>query len=202
MRVKTEAKREAILEVATKTFAELGYEGTSMSELARRIGGSKGTLYNYFCSKEALFVHIVLRVVANQVAPALEALVDRAHDDPFTVLREFGQKLLTAVTQPDPIAALRMVVSQRKLEGFGRQFFELGPKMGLEGLARYLSEATKAQRLNVSNPQAAAQQLQALFEAETNWRVLLGFDTQFTNEEISTFVERALTVFIAAYGVH
>ena len=46
MRVKSEAKRQAILDIAKATFIEQGYSNTSMSEIASRVGGSKATLYN------------------------------------------------------------------------------------------------------------------------------------------------------------
>ncbi len=48
--MRTEAKREAILKTAAQAFVELGYERASMSEIAARVGGSKGTLYAYFPS--------------------------------------------------------------------------------------------------------------------------------------------------------
>ena len=51
MKVKTEARREAIVEAAAQLFQEMGYERASMNELAKRLGGSKTTLYNYFPSK-------------------------------------------------------------------------------------------------------------------------------------------------------
>ena len=48
-------RREAILNVAREVFFEQGYSAASMSTIAARLGGSKGTLYNYFKSKEELF---------------------------------------------------------------------------------------------------------------------------------------------------
>ena len=50
-----DAKRRAILDVASEVFLAQGYAETSMSEIAAKVGGSKGTLYNYFRSKEELF---------------------------------------------------------------------------------------------------------------------------------------------------
>ena len=41
MKVRTEARREAILEVASQVFLELGFKRASMTEIVRRIGGSK-----------------------------------------------------------------------------------------------------------------------------------------------------------------
>src|SRR5580700_9527936 len=52
---RSDAKRRAILDVASEVFLSQGYAATSMSEIAARLGGSKGTLYNYFRSKEELF---------------------------------------------------------------------------------------------------------------------------------------------------
>src|SRR4029453_11140406 len=54
MRVRTEVKRQHILRIAAELFNELGYERTSMSAIAARVGGSKATLYGYFASKEDL----------------------------------------------------------------------------------------------------------------------------------------------------
>ena len=45
-------RRELILDVASEVFLKEGYAATSMSEIAARLGGSKGTLYNYLKSKE------------------------------------------------------------------------------------------------------------------------------------------------------
>ena len=55
VRVKTEDRRQAILEVAHAVFREKGFERASMATISRRLGGSKGTLYGYFKSKEELF---------------------------------------------------------------------------------------------------------------------------------------------------
>ena len=54
MRVRTEEKRQEIIRIAAELFEQLGYERTSMSAIAARVGGSKATLYGYFASKEDL----------------------------------------------------------------------------------------------------------------------------------------------------
>jgi TetR/AcrR family transcriptional regulator len=51
-------KRERVLTAATDLFAERGFHRTEMDEIARRAGISKGSLYNYFKSKDELFLHI------------------------------------------------------------------------------------------------------------------------------------------------
>src|ERR1700691_2329411 len=52
-------KRDAILRIALESFLTDGYAATSMSSIAAKVGGSKATLYNYFCSKEELFSTVI-----------------------------------------------------------------------------------------------------------------------------------------------
>lgn len=49
-----EARRREILGAAQRRFAEAGYRGTRMADVAREAGLSTGALYRYFDSKEAL----------------------------------------------------------------------------------------------------------------------------------------------------
>ena len=45
-------KRERIIESALLLFAKYGYHGVCMDDVARDAKFAKGTLYNYFFSKE------------------------------------------------------------------------------------------------------------------------------------------------------
>ncbi len=55
-----------ILDAAAEVFLEEGFAAASMSAIAARVGGSKGTLYNYFRSKEELFEAYIQRHCAWQ----------------------------------------------------------------------------------------------------------------------------------------
>jgi AcrR family transcriptional regulator len=54
-------RREAILDAATRLFAERGYDGTDTQALAEELQVGKGTLYRYFASKRELFLAAVDR---------------------------------------------------------------------------------------------------------------------------------------------
>jgi AcrR family transcriptional regulator len=56
-------RREDILDEATQLFAERGYEGTSMSDLAERVGLRKASLFHHFTSKEVLYAAVLGRLV-------------------------------------------------------------------------------------------------------------------------------------------
>jgi AcrR family transcriptional regulator len=47
--------RQRILDVSRASFAELGYAGTTMHDIARKVGITTGALYHYFDSKLALY---------------------------------------------------------------------------------------------------------------------------------------------------
>ena len=53
------ARRQALLETAEEVFAERGFSGATMSEIASRAGYSAGNLYNVFEGKDALFTEVV-----------------------------------------------------------------------------------------------------------------------------------------------
>ena len=52
--VNREAKRQAILAAAIAVFAEKGYHSTKMADIAQKAEMGKGTLYEYFRTKEEL----------------------------------------------------------------------------------------------------------------------------------------------------
>jgi len=53
-------RREQILGGARRCFAEHGYEGATVARLERATGLSRGAIFNYFPSKEELFVELAV----------------------------------------------------------------------------------------------------------------------------------------------
>ena len=52
---KKEQRRQRIAETAQRLFAERGFEGVTVAEVAREANVSEGTVFNYFPTKEDLF---------------------------------------------------------------------------------------------------------------------------------------------------
>jgi AcrR family transcriptional regulator len=50
---------EQIMNAAENLFAEKGYNGTSMNDIVKKSGFSKGAIYNHFESKERLFLSLL-----------------------------------------------------------------------------------------------------------------------------------------------
>jgi AcrR family transcriptional regulator len=58
------ANRDRLLEAAADEFARLGLAGANINEISLAAGLAKGTVYNHFASKEALFLAVVERACA------------------------------------------------------------------------------------------------------------------------------------------
>ncbi len=65
-----QARPGEILDAALKVFAEKGYAGARMDDIARRAGVTKGTIYLYFENKEAVFKSLVREAVGAALATA------------------------------------------------------------------------------------------------------------------------------------
>jgi len=100
-----DAKRRAILDVASEVFLAQGYAATSMSEIAATLGGSKGTLYNYFRSKEELFSAFITDTCQGPAMAIFDQLPTA--DDGKSMrdnLVDFGTDFLSFILSPRLIA--------------------------------------------------------------------------------------------------
>ncbi len=79
------ATREQLIEVATRLFAERGYEDTSIEAVLAAAGVSRGALYHHFAGKDALF-EAVVESVEDRITAEMTAAIG-AEQDPMAVLR-------------------------------------------------------------------------------------------------------------------
>ncbi|WP_116809187.1 TetR/AcrR family transcriptional regulator [Steroidobacter cummioxidans] len=200
MKVRTDAKRDEIVEIARKTFLELGYERTSMAEISARMGGSKATLYGYFPSKEALFLAIVNKLAEHYVSPAVQRLEQSVDEDVREALQRFGEQFLAFISDREAVAAFRVVVSEAAHSDIGESFYETGPKRTIESIGRFLAGAMDRKQLRRADPEIAAQHLTALLAHAEPWHQYFSRKVPNpTRAQIKRIVERALDVFLGGY---
>jgi TetR/AcrR family transcriptional regulator len=109
--------REKLLEVAEARFAQRGYSGTGMREVALAAGLGKSSLFHHFPSKAELYVAVIERVIARieaHVLPALDgagsvlARIERSVDALIDALAEHpttARLLLRSLVEEDELAA-------------------------------------------------------------------------------------------------
>ena len=101
-----------ITEAAFSAFAENGYAGTRVEEVARRAGVSKGLLYLYFKTKEELFKAVVRSVVVRRV----EALIDTVEHTDLSA-EEFLRGPMLSFMQGVPGSRVAVVIRLLLAEG-------------------------------------------------------------------------------------
>ena len=80
--------KAAIIEAALELFANNGFHSTSVTQIAKKAGVSKGLMYNYFDSKEALLEAIIF-----QAADESQAVLDTE----TTALNDFTVSMVETI---------------------------------------------------------------------------------------------------------
>ena len=99
-------RKEEIVAEATKLFAERGYEGTSMGDLAERVGLRKASLFHHFESKDALYATVLTNLLEGVGGAVSGALVA---EGPFAVRLDALTEAITAMLVEHPHAARLLI---------------------------------------------------------------------------------------------
>jgi TetR/AcrR family transcriptional regulator, mexJK operon transcriptional repressor len=194
------SRRETILDVAQGSFMEHGYDGTTMSGIAAELGGSKGTLWSYFPSKEALFAAVVDR--ATQEFRRQLTVILNPEDELEVTLKRFCEQYLAKVTSNEGIALYRLVIGEScRFPELGRIFYERAPRQTQLLLAEFIAGAQARGQLQEIEPLRAAQHLIWLCMSDHYQMRLTGLIDDISMEELAQDIDAALTTFMRAYGV-
>jgi len=127
MRRRPPDRLDQIIAAALRVFAEKGYRRTQMADVAREMGVSPGTLYNYVSSKEALFHLVVDRAFLPQAASDAPELPIPA-PSPGATLQRLRERVAVEATLPALEAALRrerVTDARAELEAIVRELYTL-----------------------------------------------------------------------------
>ena len=100
-KVEAEERRERIVEAAMRRFAEHGYRGAHVEDIAQEVGVAKGTVFLDFASKEGLFLAAYQRAVS--MLPAwLDAPVEIV-DQGFWAVLDWWLQRTEVLVSSDPV---------------------------------------------------------------------------------------------------
>ncbi|MDE8348812.1 MAG: TetR/AcrR family transcriptional regulator [Acidocella sp.] len=191
-------RRDRIVAGAAAVFMRDGYEGASMSQIAAAANVSKGTLYNYFPGKEALFGAIVREncncLVQEVFKDAPEGIAVEAE------LARICRAMLRMMLSPRGMAIYRLAVMEAsKFPELAQAFIEAGPNIMVAKMAGWISRQVAAERLQASDPVFAAEQFFALSQTRLVMRARTNAAFRASEAEIEQVVTGAVRVFLAAY---
>lgn len=193
MRVKTEKRRQEIIAIAKKAFAANGFSQTSMDSIAKTMGGSKATLYNYFPSKEAIYL-AVLETTAAQITQAFNSL--NKEEELKATLMQFGKKYLASICSPELVQIANIAHAEAMNSELGHYFYQHGPKKGIDDLEKFIHFHMTQQNLKSNSARVSAMQLIALLNAELKEPFSLGIIDKPDAQTIEDVASRAIESFL------
>lgn len=193
------ARRQQILDAATRLFLEKGYGAATTNLLIERVGGSKSTVYGHFENKEKLFAAVVDNVLAQ-----LQAATD-TFDLPGESLRDglfaVGIRLLSIVLSDDHVALARIVIAEaRRFPKVGKIYYEHGPALALQGVVEFLVDRNAIAGGDIDDIRDAAEWFTSRLVHRAFFRALCGSDSPAKPGEIAREARSIANGFIARFA--
>jgi AcrR family transcriptional regulator len=110
-RRRAEARPDEVLDAALDLFIERGFANTRVEDIAARAGLSKGAVYLYFPSKEAVLEGIVRRAIVPIASTAVH-LVETYVGDPRTIITLVMKTVAGKLTEPRTIAIPKLMMRE------------------------------------------------------------------------------------------
>ena len=195
-RLKAAERKASILAVAKVLFADRGYHGVSIDDIARRLGVSPAVLYRHFPSKEALY-----EAVLGDIACTRENYVDAILAGPSG----FGDVLLRMTRVfVDSIAGdpdyLRMeMLAALEANPAAKQFFDNRWKSFTDYIEFSLVELSRENRAAHVNPKAASLMFQGMMR-EALYAKCIYRSEHYREFDLDTLVNRLVELFLRAIG--
>ena len=197
--VKRDDRRSTILAVAREVFFEHGYDAASMSMIAARLGGSKGTLYNYFENKKALFTAYIESTCQRFGEEIFATWPDDGALRP--ALKSLCERYIQYFLGEDTVRIFRLVVAEcQRSPELGHIFNEAGPANGRRRLAEKLAIAHAQGLIEAPDPVLAARHFFALCKSGSYYDRLLNLVSPSSDAEIEQEAENVTATFLRAYG--
>ena len=161
-------KRDAILQAATRVFAQNGFHQSQVADVARVAGVAAGTVYIYFRGKDDLLVSIFERTMAEVIGEGRRAL--EGLDDPVDRLRAIARLHLARLGRERHLAVVFQVElrqSVKFMERFSATFLQDYLKLIKQAITDGQQSGAFRKSLNAGT--ATKIFFGALDEMATNW---------------------------------
>ncbi|WP_336946983.1 TetR/AcrR family transcriptional regulator [Asaia sp. BMEF1] len=198
--VSCNAKRRQILDGAEAIFLEFGYEGASMSQIACRAKVSKGTLYNHFENKAALFGAVIEDLSRSKFAPVL-CQSDLSAVTCSEAFSQLAERFIRILLQPGPLRLYRIIVSEAPhFPDLADTFWRYGFGRTLNTLTQWVEYWIERKAIRADDPVFAAEQFMALCQTRLVQRKRFELPIDTSDEQIRFVAGRVGQAFVAIYG--
>ena len=131
-RRRKEARPAEIIEAGMAEFAEKGFAGARLSDVATRAGIAKGTIYLYFESKEKLFEAVVETKIRSTITE-VETMIAGYQGSSDTLLHIIISKLYQEMVLSDKSELMRIIIGEgRRFPEVAKFYYDTVIKNGME----------------------------------------------------------------------
>ena len=195
-----DSRRQGIVDVAREVFMAEGFAEASMSTIAARVGGSKGTLYYYFPSKQDLFAAVIQDDCDRKQAVLFDSLMAEG-EDVAAVFGEMGRRYTHLVLSEPVVQLSRVVIAESmRFPELGRVMYEAGPKRGRRRMAAYVEAQMAAGRLRPADAMRLVNQFCDMCLGSWHRKRLMNVVGPPDEAQVDDLVDSAVRVILAAYG--
>ena len=187
-----EARDMRLRRRAAELFLERGYDGVSIDELVRDVGGSKASVYHFYGDKSGLFA-----VVMDDMLQDLALPLGRLDLEGLSLaegLTTFATTLLAILLQPRHLAFHRLVIAEaQRRPAIGLSWYRNGPAASCERLRRFLAAQ---QLLGQIRPEVVPEQAAVLFHdmvaCTLLFRAMMTVEGGPTPEDVKRTIEQGV----------
>lgn len=189
--------RAAILDAATQLFLELGYDRSSLTQVAARAGVSKATLFKQFPTKAELFEAMVLAAGGTAEPELLAPPAGDFHAGLFSL----GAAYADLLARPRMTDLIRAVIAESaRFPELREQTFNFGTLPVLRALRTFLEASNAHGDAHVDDIDVAAAQYLGMIATVVFWPRLVHGGWSLTDEETRRTVDEAARTIVARYG--
>ncbi|NTJ44914.1 TetR/AcrR family transcriptional regulator [Agrobacterium larrymoorei] len=181
-------------------FRSKGFDASSMNDITREAGVSKGTIYVYFANKEDLFAALIDRH-RSEFADSMRHTLEGS-EEVRDGLWQFGMAFATRLIDTDMIPAMRSVLGViDRMPKLSRRFFSAAPNNVKVVLEEFIRHHIQQGSLQVDDVELASRQFIELSTGTFFKLRLFGeLEGDLPKQELERVISSAVRVFMAAYG--
>jgi TetR/AcrR family transcriptional regulator, mexJK operon transcriptional repressor len=188
---------EEILGAAFYVFAEKGFHGATMLDVANRAAASKKTVYERFTDKAGLFRALIAWGCRQNLPEAPPPDDGR----PLDALFNHAQVVLRAMMRPEGLAMFRIVAAEAaRFPEIGKHFDAATRAPSVAIVEELATRLDRSGEVRIRDAEQFGADFIALLRGDLYFRVLAGAIPVPTNSQLNAHARKAVQTLVAAYA--
>ena len=196
-----QARPAEIVAAALDVFVERGFAATKLEEVARRAGVTKGTVYLYFESKEALFKAVVRETIVPIVARG-EQMVAQHHGSAADLFGELVRKWWELIGETSLSGIPKLMMAEAgNFPVLARFYYDEVISRGQRLMASVLERGIKSGEFQRLDVKLAVKLAMAPVLHAANWRHSFALCTP-EGLDVAKYLDHHIHIFLRGIATH